>query len=71
MCECLEVCLSLCSCSTELKVNEDLLKREVENMKHEYEDMMLGVRMLLFLCLLNDSMFTGICMCDLSCKNLT
>ena len=43
MCECLEVYLSLCSCSTELKVNEDLLKGEVEDMKHEYEEMMLSV----------------------------
>ena len=43
MCENLEVYLSLCSFSTELKVSEDSLKGEVDNMKHEYEDMMMAV----------------------------
>ena len=43
MCEYLEVYLSLCSFSTELKVSEDVLKGEVENMKHKYEDMMMIV----------------------------
>ena len=45
MCKCLEVYLSLCSPNTELKFSEDSLKREVENLQHEYEDMVVMVRL--------------------------
>ena len=44
MCKYLKVYLSLCSHNTELKVSEDSLKTEVENLQHEYEDMVIEVR---------------------------
>ena len=43
MCEDLKVYLSVCSSNTELKISGDSLKGEVENMKHQYEEMMLLV----------------------------
>ena len=46
MCKYLEDYLPLCSPNTKLKVSEDLLKREVENLQHEYEDMILEVKFL-------------------------